>query len=405
MRGAIGRAAFLVAAVAGVLGVPVGPASAGAGAAVLVFERSQYAYGLVSIGATPQRVFTLANSGGRASGALTISVSGSAAFTVTADTCTGASLGPRKSCTVTVRFAPRAVGPVSARLAAVGKNHAASAGVELRGTGRGLGAGSNAIYWTIDDGTVNAGTLAGEWTAVLVTPLSHPNQDKPNQLVVEGNYLYWADTGLGTINSVPLNGGDDNVVTLFSGQNQPAGIAVYGDKIYWTNTGDGTINTGPLGGGNTNAYPLVSNQNAPMGLAVTGTSLYWANYGDGTINAAPLAGGSSYVLVDGQAQPYGVAVYGDNIYWTTWNWVAGGPAGSGGVYEAPLSGQFANLLVGKESLPAGLAVDDASVYWASYGDNAIKQAPRGGGSSRVLIDVSGASAPPSGVALPPQEFG
>jgi hypothetical protein len=62
-------------------------------------------------------------------------------------------------------------------------------------------------------------------------------------------------------------------------------------------------------------------------------------------------------------------------------------------------------LVGKESLPAGLAVDDASVYWASYGDNAIKQAPRGGGSSRVLIDVSGASAPPSGVALPPQEFG
>ena len=125
----------------------------------------------------------------------------------------------------------------------------------------------------------------------------------------------------------------------------------------------------------------------------------WANYGDGTINAAPLAGGSSYVLVGGQAQPYGVAVDGTSIYWTTWNWVAGGPAGSGGVYQAPLSGEFAKLLVGGESLPAGLTVDGTSVYWASYGDSAIKRAPLGGGTSIDLIDVSGAPAP-RGVALP-----
>ena len=404
VRGVIGRAVVSAAAVMGLLGVPVGAASAGAGPAVLAFERSQYAYGLVSIGVRPERVLTLVNTGGRASGSLTVSVSGSPAFTVAADTCTGSSLGPRKSCTVTVRFAPRAVGPFLATLVAVGKNRAASASVALSGAGRGLGAGSDEIYWTIDDGTINAGTLAGEWTAILVTPLSHPNQNMPNQLVVDGDYLYWADTGLGTINVVPLYGGDDNVVTLFSGQNQPAGIAVSGDSIYWTNTGDGTINAGPLAGGNTYAYTLVSNQNAPMGLALDGTSLYWANYGDGTINAAPLAGGSSYVLVGGQAQPYGVAVDGSSIYWTTWNWVAGGLAGSGGVYQAPLSGEFANLLVGGLLLPAGLTVDSTSVYWASYGDNAIMQAPLAGGTSRVLIDVSGAPAPPRGVALSPQWF-
>ena len=51
VRGVIGRAVVLVAAVVGLLGVPVGVASAGAGPAVLAFERSQYAYGLVSIGA------------------------------------------------------------------------------------------------------------------------------------------------------------------------------------------------------------------------------------------------------------------------------------------------------------------------------------------------------------------
>jgi hypothetical protein len=71
------------------------------------------------------------------------------------------------------------------------------------------------------------------------------------------------------------------------------------------------------------------------------------------------------------------------------------------VWHSPLAGEFANLLVSGETLPAGLAVDSASVYWASYGDNAIKQAPLGGGTSQVLIDVSGAPAPPYGVAIPP----
>jgi len=75
------------------------------------------------------------------------------------------------------------------------------------------------------------------------------------------------------------------------------------------------------------------------------------------------------------------------------------------VYQAPLAGEFANLLVSGESFPSGLTVDSTNVYWASYGDNAIKQAPLGGGTSQVLIDVSGAPAPPYGVAVPPQRFG
>ena len=143
MRGVMGRAVVLAAVVVGLLGVPVSAASAGARPAVLAFERSQYAYGLVSVGARPERVFTLANSGGRASGALSVSVSGSASFTVMADTCTGTSLGPGKSCTVTVRFAPRTVGAVSAKLVAVGKNRAASASVDLSGADRGSEPGLN----------------------------------------------------------------------------------------------------------------------------------------------------------------------------------------------------------------------------------------------------------------------
>ena len=413
MRGVVGRAVASAVAVVGLLGAPVGVASAGAGPAVLAFERYQYAYGLVSIGAKPERAFILVNSGDRASGALTVSLSASSAFTVAADTCTGTSLGPRKSCTVTVRFAPRAVGPASATLTAVGKNHVATASVELSGAGGGLGAGSDAIYWSMDDGFILAGTLGGQVTSVLVTSPNYANE--PNQLVVVGDYLYWADTAMGTINRVPVTtGGDDNVDTLFSGQNQPTGIAVYGQSIYWTNTGDsatadGSVNTGPLTGGNSNARTLFSNQFQPMGLAVDGTNLYWANYGsnyadDGTINAAPLDGGSSRTLFGGLAQPYGVAVDGNSIYWTTWNWIFGQDSEPAGVYQAPLSGEFVTLLIGGQSLPAGLTVANDSVYWAVLGEQTIKQAPLSGEFSNVLFDMSGDLGAPRGVALPPNEF-
>src|SRR5262249_7190630 len=53
-------------------------------------------------GAVSQQ-FTLTNSGGSASAALTIEVSPTAGpFTITADGCSGTSLGPKRSCKVTV---------------------------------------------------------------------------------------------------------------------------------------------------------------------------------------------------------------------------------------------------------------------------------------------------------------
>lgn len=52
-----------------------------------------YDYGLVTVGQTASQTFTLANSGGSASGAITATLTASAEFTKTADTCTGTSLG------------------------------------------------------------------------------------------------------------------------------------------------------------------------------------------------------------------------------------------------------------------------------------------------------------------------
>lgn len=67
-----------------------------------------YNYGTLDLSAVASKVvtFTLKNTDGVASTALTVRVSGSAAFVKTADGCTERSLGPGRSCTVTVKYAP-----------------------------------------------------------------------------------------------------------------------------------------------------------------------------------------------------------------------------------------------------------------------------------------------------------
>lgn len=56
------------------------------------------------------QTFVLKNSGGSATVALTVSLSGSVAFTKRADSCTATSLGPNKMCSVTVTYAPTTTG-------------------------------------------------------------------------------------------------------------------------------------------------------------------------------------------------------------------------------------------------------------------------------------------------------
>lgn len=72
----------------------------------LSFTPSSWTAGPIDSGTTTTQTFTLTNTGGKASGGLTVTLPGSAAFTTTADTCTGRSLGPGKSCSITVQYAP-----------------------------------------------------------------------------------------------------------------------------------------------------------------------------------------------------------------------------------------------------------------------------------------------------------
>jgi len=81
-------------------------ALASSAAPSLSFTPSSWTAGPIDSGTTTTQAFTLTNTGDKASGAITITLPGSAAFTATADTCTGRSLGPGKSCSITVQYAP-----------------------------------------------------------------------------------------------------------------------------------------------------------------------------------------------------------------------------------------------------------------------------------------------------------
>jgi hypothetical protein len=91
-------------------------------------------YGAVYPPQTASQTFMLTNSGGSATGMLMVALSGSAAFTKTSDACTGTSLGPGKSCTVTVEFAPADTGKSgTGTLTATGRKPPATAGLTLTG--------------------------------------------------------------------------------------------------------------------------------------------------------------------------------------------------------------------------------------------------------------------------------
>src|SRR5215216_2478900 len=152
-----------------------------------------YDFGTVAVGQTASQTFTLTNSGGSATGILTVALSGSSAFTKTADGCTMISLGPRRSCSVTVEYAPTTADQHdSGTLSATGKKPAADASLALTGA----------------------------------SPPRH---------------VYWANNG-----RVDVDGQNANQ-SFISGASFPAGVAVDSGHVYWTND-TGTIGRADLDG-------------------------------------------------------------------------------------------------------------------------------------------------------------
>ncbi len=111
---------------------------AGGAPAIAWSPSGTYGYGAVTPGQTASNTFTLKNSGGSATGMLSVSLSGSSAFSITSNACSGTALGKGKSCAVTVQYAPTTAGESdTATLTATGKKPPGRASVTLTGSGGG----------------------------------------------------------------------------------------------------------------------------------------------------------------------------------------------------------------------------------------------------------------------------
>ena len=107
------------------------------GPAKLSVDRAQVPFGAVTIGASSTAaVMVVKNIGGTASGALTIALGGAGApmFSAVTNACGGMVLVPGASCSVTVTFAPKTPGMVTATLTVNG-GAAVSVASTLDGTG------------------------------------------------------------------------------------------------------------------------------------------------------------------------------------------------------------------------------------------------------------------------------
>ena len=94
-------------------------------------------YGSVDVGTDSTQTFTLRNSGRAGTSALQITLTGSDAYTITRNACSGTSLGPEKACTVTVQYAPTTAGQTdTATLTAISNKTAARASHTLTGSAR-----------------------------------------------------------------------------------------------------------------------------------------------------------------------------------------------------------------------------------------------------------------------------
>jgi hypothetical protein len=105
------------------------------GAASLSLAPSAASFGVVDVGQSVPMPMTLTNGGDASAGTITVQVTGSPAFGVTNDTCSGAALDPLSQCTFTLNFAPSTFGPASATVDAQ-SSFGLSTSASATGTGR-----------------------------------------------------------------------------------------------------------------------------------------------------------------------------------------------------------------------------------------------------------------------------
>jgi hypothetical protein len=140
---------------------------------LLVATPASADFGMVDVGSrSAAKTVVVANVGPGTTGALGITLSGGGGFSIDTDGCTEMSLATTGSCSVSLRFAPKAVGLQSATLRVSG-NPGGDAVVSLSGTG--AGTGSLAIAPATDDyGPLAVGSTSAPFTFTVTNKGNAP---------------------------------------------------------------------------------------------------------------------------------------------------------------------------------------------------------------------------------------
>jgi hypothetical protein len=257
-------------------------------------------YGTIAAGSTKSQTFELFVTGKGSNSGITITLTGSAAFAITSDGCTGATITSKKPCFVTVQYAPTTAGES-------------------------------------DTATLTFTTTKPDATgSIALTGKAAPSPPP-------GRQLFWANQNGNTIGRANVDGTAANQ-SFITGATAPYGVAVDSNFVYWTNFNAATIARANLDGTGVN-QSFIPAPAGPEALAVDSNHIYWANTGANTIGRANLDGtgvNQSFIAAgDATHHPIGVAVDSGHVYWTLV--VPDLSFGSGTIGRANLDGTGANL--------------------------------------------------------------
>ena len=394
----------LVAAL--VLVAPVAePAAGGPQLAFAPSMDGRFDFGRVAPGERRAQAFTLTNSGRSATGMLTIELSRSLEFTKAADDCTETSLGPGKSCSVTVVYAPSKPGESVVMLTA------ASSRRPVVGPAPTLtlqGFAPRGLYWA--NGDINSiGRADFDGQNVNQSFISLTGQHHPTGLAVDSAHIYWIELNAlptataATIGRADLNGQNVNqsFISLLSIPASGASLAVDSSHIYWALAETKTIARADLNGQNVNQN-FISTAIKPHGLAVEpplcqpiclSGHIYWSTGLDGDVGRADLNGqnvNNSFISITDIGY---LAVDSSHIYMSVSN--------GGTIERADLNGQNVNHnFINFPDFPVGLAVDCAHVYWGNIFGATIGRADLNGANQDTsFISGTATSAFGAGVAV------
>ncbi len=173
-----------------------------------------------------------------------------------------------------------------------------------------LAADADSVYWGNRSALLLRATREG---GVISMVAAAPGDGPAGTLFLDGERVYFADTGGGRVFSVARDDSGD-LIQLYEMQGEPLGVGADAQFVYWTNRDSDEVRRGRKVAGGQEEL-VASGQLGASFIAVGSREVYWTNNEDGRVMRANKATRAAEVLVDGQDEPYGITLDGDALYW------------------------------------------------------------------------------------------